>query len=220
MRIIRFIHKWTGLIIGLFFVLSCLSGFIIVLGKIIDSYAPIFKCAKQLHTNLFCGEIGENIIGWSTLFALIEIITGYILWGKRTIAMARSHKKMCRNPWVGVKRNLSFSFPTRLTGWHNAGGFWSGLPLLIMILTSLTWCFGWYSEIVYFLFEAKDSSSWDNNLFHTLHSLHVGSWGDLFSRLLWFVAVGIGASLPITGTMLFIQRLSGKRKSGKSKLKT
>ena len=145
MRVIRFIHKWTGLAIGLFFMLSCLSGLIIVLGKIINSYAPFFKWAKELHISLFCGEIGERIIGIATLCALIEIITGYILWGKRTISLAHSLSKRDRSPWGSLKKNLGFTFPDPLTGLHNAGGFWSGIPLLIMILTSLTWCFGWYS---------------------------------------------------------------------------
>ncbi|MDE6028001.1 MAG: PepSY domain-containing protein [Muribaculaceae bacterium] len=168
-----------------------------------------------MHINLFCGEAGERIIGIATLCALIEIITGYILWGKRTISLAHSLSKRDRKPLGSLRKNISFTFPDALTGLHNAGGFWSGIPLLIMILTSLTWCFGWYSEIVYFLFESKNSGSWDNNLFHTLHGLHVGSWEGLFSRLLWFVAVGLGASLPVTGIMLFLRRISRNGKHRK-----
>lgn len=211
MRIIRLIHKWTGLVIGLFFISSCLSGLIIVFGKIINSYSPIFKLAKQLHINMFCGETGEKIIGIATLCALIEILTGYILWGKTTIAMARSYRKKRMNPLKSLKKNISFVFPNKLTGWHSAGGFWSGIPLMIMILTCLTWCFGWYSEIVYSLFGFMDTGSWDNNLFHTLHKLHVGNWCGTFSRILWLLAVALGASLPITGLILFIRHLPRRK---------
>ncbi|MDE6273003.1 MAG: PepSY domain-containing protein [Muribaculaceae bacterium] len=212
MRIIRLLHKWTGLIIGLFFMLSCLSGLVIGFGKLIDSYAPIFKLAKHLHKNMYCGAIGGRIIAIATLIALIEILTGYILWGRQTIALSRSYKRNGRNPRMSLWKNLNFRFPNKLTGWHIAGGFWSGIPLLIIILTCLTWCFGWYNDIVYSLFDSGSSGSWDSNLFHTLHNLHVGNWGGKSSRILWLLAVGLGASLPVTGFLLFFRRLSGKKK--------
>lgn len=93
-----------------------------------------------------------------------------------------------------------------MSGLHNGAGFWSGIPLLIMILTGLTWCFGWYNDIVYALFDSADSGGWENNLFHTLHALHVGSWKGIFSRLLWFVAVLLGGSLPVTGLMIYLKK--------------
>lgn len=40
-----------------------------------------------------------------------------------------------------------------------------------------------------------------------IYSLHVGSWGGLFTRILWFVAALLGATLPLTGYYLWIRRL-------------
>lgn len=206
MRIIRYIHRWTGLVIGLFFLISCFSGLLIVLGKIIGSYAPIFKFAKTLHTSLFLGSSGSEILGIATLLAVVEIFTGYWIWGKQTAALVRSKHKKGESGWRAIWKMIGFKFPTALSGMHNGAGFWSGLPLLIMILTALTWSFGWYSDIIYYLLDSGDSGSWDNNLFHTLHALHVGSWEGLFSRVLWFVAVLFGCSLPITGLMIYLKK--------------
>lgn len=43
-----------------------------------------------------------------------------------------------------------------------------------------------------------------------IYSLHVGSWGGLLTRLLWFVAALLGATLPLTGYYLWIRRLMKK----------
>ena len=45
------------------------------------------------------------------------------------------------------------------------------------------------------------------------YSLHIGSWGGLFTRILSFLAALLGATLPITGYYFWIRRLYGKRKS-------
>lgn len=212
MRIVRFIHKWTGLIIGLFFLFSCLTGMTIVFGKIIGSYAPVFKWAKLAHTTLFMGRTGEKIIGVATLCAFFEILTGYVLWWSRTGALTRAFRKNNRNPLGAIKKSLGFSFPNWLSGLHCGAGFWAGIPLLIMVLTALTWSFGWYNRIVYCLFDSGAAGAWDSNLFHVIHGLHVGSWGGIGSRLLWLVSACLGATLPVTGLLLFIRRIWGKRK--------
>ena len=35
----------------------------------------------------------------------------------------------------------------------------------------------------------------------------MGSWGGLFTRILWFIAALFGSTLPITGYYLWIRRL-------------
>ena len=49
-----------------------------------------------------------------------------------------------------------------------------------------------------------------------IYSMHVGNWGGLLTRLLWFVAALPGATLPLTGYYLWIRRLqkSPSRTSG------
>ena len=38
-------------------------------------------------------------------------------------------------------------------------------------------------------------------------SVHMGTWGGMLTRLLWFVAALFGATLPLTGYYLWIRRL-------------
>lgn len=45
-----------------------------------------------------------------------------------------------------------------------------------------------------------------------IYSVHVGSWGGLTTRVLWFLAALLGASLPLTGYYLWIKRLRSSRK--------
>lgn len=46
-----------------------------------------------------------------------------------------------------------------------------------------------------------------------IYSVHVGSWGELLTRILWFLAALLGATLPLTGYYLWIKRIGRKRPS-------
>ena len=45
-----------------------------------------------------------------------------------------------------------------------------------------------------------------------VYSVQVGSWGGIFTRVLWFLAAMLGATLPLTGYYLWIKRKFFKRK--------
>lgn len=45
-----------------------------------------------------------------------------------------------------------------------------------------------------------------------IYSVHVGSWGGIFTKILAFAAALIGACLPLTGYYLWIKRKIGQRK--------
>lgn len=45
-----------------------------------------------------------------------------------------------------------------------------------------------------------------------IYSVHVGSFGGLFVRIIWFLSALIGATLPLTGYYLWIKRLLRKKK--------
>lgn len=45
-----------------------------------------------------------------------------------------------------------------------------------------------------------------------IYSVHVGSWGGMFTRILSFLAALMGASLPLTGYYLWIKRMWGKKR--------
>ena len=44
-----------------------------------------------------------------------------------------------------------------------------------------------------------------------IYSVHVGNWGGMITRVLWFLAAMIGAALPLTGYYLFFKRKFGKK---------
>lgn len=48
-----------------------------------------------------------------------------------------------------------------------------------------------------------------------VRTIHVGSWGGTFSKILYFLAAILGATLPLTGYYLWIKRLYGKKKRKK-----
>lgn len=43
-----------------------------------------------------------------------------------------------------------------------------------------------------------------------IYSIHIGSWGGLFSRIITFLAALLGASLPLTGYYLWFKRLHNR----------
>ena len=202
MKLIRLIHKWTGLFIGLFLFISCLTGTFILIGRLTKCYAPIFRWMETLHTSLFLNETGSYIIGIATLLLLFEIITGYLLWWREAKGQMQAAGRRGQSRWQGFRRSLRWNFPNKVLGLHVAGGFWSGIPLVIMALTGLTWCFGWFGNFVYGLFDPNG----DGNLFHTIAALHTGSFLGTFSRIVWLLFSLLGASLPVTGYLIFFRK--------------
>lgn len=50
-----------------------------------------------------------------------------------------------------------------------------------------------------------------------IYSVHVGSWGGIFTRILSFIAALIGGTLPLTGYYLWIKKKMGRAARKKSK---
>ena len=46
-----------------------------------------------------------------------------------------------------------------------------------------------------------------------IYSVHVGSWGGMFTRVLTFIAALLGGTLPLTGYYLWIRRIGRKAKA-------
>lgn len=45
-----------------------------------------------------------------------------------------------------------------------------------------------------------------------IYSVHIGSWGGMFTRILTFIAALLGGTLPLTGYYLWLRRLSRKNR--------
>ena len=154
--------------------------------------------------NPYTGEIVgryERLPFFQTMFRLHRwllgsrpavLLSGVVIWWPRTKkGLLNSLKIVTRRGW-----------PRFWYGLHVAGGMYVLLLLLLMALTGLSWSFGWYREWVYGLLGADARP--------LVRALHVGTWGGLTTRILYFLAALWGASLPLTGYYLWIRRLRRK----------
>jgi uncharacterized iron-regulated membrane protein len=85
--------------------------------------------------------IARAITGWSNAVFLFIVASGFYLWFPRTWS------------WPRVRAVTLFS--ARLRGkardfnWHNVIGFWSAVPLFIVVLTAMPISFPWANALVY-----------------------------------------------------------------------
>ena len=170
-------------------------------GEIVGQYErlPFFQTMFRLHRWLLGsrpadGGIywGKLLVGVSTLLFVFVLLSGVVIWWPRT--------------WRGLRNSLKIvtrrGWPRFWYGFHVAGGMYVLLLLLLMALTGLTWSFGWYREWVYGLLGADARP--------VVKALHIGTWGGMTTRILYFLAALLGASLPLTGYYLWIRKLRRK----------
>lgn len=158
-----------------------------------------FTAVRQLHRWLMDipaakGEktVGKTIVGISTLLMVVILISGLAIWLPKGSRMLRARLGLsCTKGW---KRFLYDS--------HVSLGFYSLILLLVMALTGLTWSFGWYREAFYAVAGAEPGQ-----LKGLIFSLHTGTWGGIWSKILYFIAALIGGTLPLTGYWLWLRRL-------------
>ena len=156
---------------------------------------PFFRAMFSLHRWLLGsrpegGGIfwGKLVVGISTLLFVVVLLSGVVLWWPRTRkALVNGLKITARRGWPHFWRSL-----------HVAGGMYALALLLVMALTGLTWSFGVYREWFYECFGVD--KRW-------VYSVHVGSFGGMPTRVLWFLAALLGALLPPTGYYLWLKRL-------------
>lgn len=162
---------------------------------------PFFRIMFRLHRWLMDSRPqdggvfwGKMIVGVSTLLMVIITITGVLIWIPKNIKTLKT--RLVINVRKGWRR---FCYDL-----HVAGGIYVALLLLVMALTGLTWSFEWYREGFNYLFDGVMTR-------RLIYSIHVGNWGGIITRVMWFLAAIIGAMLPLTGYYLFFKRKFGKR---------
>lgn len=117
-------------------------------GEILGGKTPVddfFGFLMRLHRWLCLPtEIGRPIVGVATIIYVVISLTGFVLWLPRTAAAWRRKSTWKTALSVRVRRGgrpLVFDL-------HNALGFYTLLPALILALTGLCWSFGWYRDAV------------------------------------------------------------------------
>ncbi|MBQ8362934.1 MAG: PepSY domain-containing protein, partial [Thermoguttaceae bacterium] len=116
-----------------------------IVGKGATPVDEFFGFLMKLHRWLCLPtEIGRPIVGVATLIYVVLTLTGLLLWLPRTAAAWRR-----KSTW-----KTALNVRVRRGGWplvfdlHNALGFYTLLPALILALTGLCWSFGWYRDAV------------------------------------------------------------------------
>lgn len=137
--------------------------------------------------------MGKVVVGISTLAMAFVLLSGIVLWWPKTLRMWRNRSQIALSKgWRRFWYDL-----------HVSGGVYVVIIVLIMALTGLVWSFEWYKEGFYAIF-GEGAKEW-------LRSLHTGDIGGMATRIMWFIAALIGATLPLTGYYLWIKRKFSKR---------
>lgn len=146
------LHKWTGLIFGLFFIILCFTGAILAFRNEIatlfgypnDHAMPFLQTVLKFHRWLFMApqnphggmSAGRFIVGLATLCSSFTLISGIIIWWPKNKAM--------------LKSRFSIHFHK---GWHRfvhdshvSLGIYVVIFVLAMTLTGPSWSFTWYGN--------------------------------------------------------------------------
>lgn len=228
-KVLLKLHLWLSLPLGVIIMLICLSGATLVfkneirnalempkviaphaksvkvaysvkagdeervgktVGKFYSKDAPygtttkrdFFSYVTKFHTSLMMGPVGKLIITYTTLLFIFILISGIF------VLLPKDRKQLCQR----FKVEWSKGSRRRLFDLHVSLGWWALLWLLLLSVTGL----GFGLKLV-----PKGTE-----LMRLFHELHIGSWGGMLTKIITFVVSLIGASLPITGYLLYFRR--------------
>ena len=109
--------------------------------KVQDKKREFFRVVLNLH--MFLGirkDIGEKIIGWSTITFITMLITGLVLWWPKNQAARKQRVWFRWKPTTKWKRK-NYDL-------HNIIGFYSMFLVIFIALTGLMWSFDWYNNSI------------------------------------------------------------------------
>lgn len=113
-------------------------------GKIIktrdtDSY-PFWMFISEMHTSLMLGDIGTQIVSYSTLVFFLMMLTGIVLWWPKNRSAAKQRF------WFRWKQGLKWK--RKNYDLHNILGFYASWITIFMAITGLTMGFDWARNFV------------------------------------------------------------------------
>lgn len=123
-----------------------------VLGEVDLRYDWIFNL-RVLHQNLLITyDLGHYIVGFSSLIIFILILTGiYLWWPKNKTALKQRVWFRWKSTTKWKRKNYDF---------HNIGGIYTFLFILIFEATGLVWTFDWWTNGIYKLLGNDPQKVW------------------------------------------------------------
>lgn len=109
--------------------------------KVKDNNNDFFGIVITGHYTLWLGEVGGEIVKWSTVVFVIMLITGIILWWPRNKAARKQRFKV---KWTASPKRLNYDL-------HNVLGFYALWIVLFAALTGLVWTFEWMRKAEYWI---------------------------------------------------------------------
>lgn len=109
--------------------------------NITNKYTDFFTIVLYLHYRLLLGDIGEQIVSWSTVIFVILLISGIILWWPRN---KKSRPQKFRIKWGASWRRLNYDL-------HAVLGFYMTWVVIFIALTGMVWAFQWFENSVYWV---------------------------------------------------------------------
>jgi len=85
--------------------------------------------------------IGKAVTGWSNLVFLFLVISGVYLWFPRRWASRHFRAVLLLNPTARGK--------ARDFNWHHVFGFWTSIPLALIVASATVISFPWASDLAY-----------------------------------------------------------------------
>lgn len=217
---------------GIVILITCLSGALMTfdewLRPVWPAWESIYRELMGIHRWLMDPgrTTGRLVVGISTVFFILILISGVVVWWPKKRKQWRESLKMKRNSGFG----------RRLYDCHRVFGIYAVGMLLLLSLTGLMWSFPVYRQAVASVItvervpervavvyrtdrETGEQKRIDFNeapperkLMRWAYLLHTGKWGGWIGPILTFIAALIGASLPVTGYWLFFKRYFKKKR--------
>ena len=145
------IHKWLALPLGVFMIILCFTGLLLLLTKevlpllgIEEGAEPFYKTVKKLHRWLFMVpdnprgglSVGRVIVAVTAMCMSVVLLTGVVAWWPKSKKMLKSRLKVSTNK--GFRR---FVYDT-----HVSLGIYAFVFLFLMAITGPVFSFGWYRQ--------------------------------------------------------------------------
>lgn len=231
-KIFKKLHLYLSLPSGIFITIICFTGALMSVDEYVrpvwSGWADVYRQLMFLHRWLLAPDrqVGRVIVGVSTVFFVIILLSGLFLW------LPKKWNKLKQNLIIKKEAKLG----RKIFDLHRILGVYTILMLLLLSLTGLMWSFEGYRKTVFKIFtvstvpervaityrvdrETREKKRLDfndmpneNKVMRWAYLLHTGRWGGWFGPLLTGITALIGASLPITGYVLYYRRIRKRKK--------